>query len=349
MKSRKPQLPIIDYTEPKFATHSLDALKKYGAFILENVPKISTDAAKLLNEFDDLSNQSENVIDVFRAGSDLYDFAGFHPYDQHWAGRRFSECYGLVGNSERKITQRLPTQNFRHAAVNFLGTAHEVTDKVLAVIGDGFNMGNEWKDYFHDYTMLGIADSYVPPTQEKIKGLQSRSKLVMSDNRLEAFDPHCDLNPLTFIAYSNNDCSGLEMELPNKFGNLSYEPIVLPEVDSDKLTPLVLLGSPIEILTGGQLRAPKHRVVLEPMQSGETFSRRLASAFTLFGSNSKGPQPPAPSKTYDSDTQNKYEHIENERKEKVRDLPINFLNRFPREEEIEKVKSSGEMTMYIRR
>ena len=360
MKQKKePQLPIIDYQGTEFAAHSFDALKKYGAFILKNVHEISTQVPSLLSEFDDFTYLPEERLNSFSAGSGIYDLEGFHAHQQHWAGRRFSSCYGWVRDGAGKVSQSFPSENFHNAAVKFLGVAHEISDKILAAIGEGFNFNSEWAQYFQDYTMLGIADNYVPPTQEKIKDLGDL--LILSeDNRLEAFDPHSDVNPLTIIAYEDNNCRGFEIELPNESGDLAYEPLVLPKVSSSHLTLLVLVGSPIESLTGGELRAPRHRVILEPIQPQEIFARRLASAFTLFGSKSKQPksllrQETAPVESQEKEfspegyIKSKYEPIEKERKEKAKVIPQGFLESFPREEELQRLNLPGYNTSYIRR
>jgi hypothetical protein len=339
MQNRKPQLPIIDYNDTEFTTHSFNALHKYGAFILKNVPKIATDASLLLKEFNKLTAQPEDNIKPFLAGSDVLDIAGYHPQEQHWAGRRFSPCYGLVSDSEGKISQPFATHDFRQATIGFMETARHLSEKVLNAIGTELNMQKELSGYLQGYSVLGVVDSYVPPTQEKIAALDN--KLIMgTDNYLEVFEPHRDATPLAISTYDNNDCNGLEMQLPDESGNLAYVPITLPKAEANQVSLLILAGEPLEALTDGQLRAPKHRVVLEPMKSGEKFNRRLVSAFTMFGPNNK-----FSSNEYFND---KYKNMKQDSEEKSQAISAELLEQFPTEADIE-VQVSSKGPIYTRR
>lgn len=360
MQNRNLKLPFIDYNDPDFSARSYDALHKYGAFILANAPTAAADSVTLMKEFRDFAALPADAVKPFLAGEGVYDLGGYHPYEQHWASRRFSGCFTLVSDGAGKIAQSFPTEHFKKSAGDFTSHAREIADKVLNVIGTQLNIQQALADYFKGYSILGIVDSYVPATREKINSLKACGKLLITDDhRLEAFAPHCDLNPLTIIAYDNNDCSGLEMQLPDESGKLSYVPIELPKTAAGQVTPLVLVGEPLETLTGGVLRAPRHRVVLEPMKSGDEFHRGLTSAFTLFGPHSKEPKPLVSSdanspSNNDFDAKGyftaKYErHKEQLRKENSGALAPGLLEGFPAEAEIEKVQSVVFGAMYIRR
>lgn len=360
MNTRKISLPLLDYNDANFSANSFDALKKYGALILTNVPKISEESALLFQSYDKYWLLPKGNIDEFRAGNTISDLTGFHSPEFHWGGRRFSGCYGILSNGKGDVAQPLPTENFKNAAVDFLNSARKISDKVLSAIGEGFQLGSEWSTYFIDHPTLGIADSYVPPTQEKIQDLHSQGQITLTkDDSLIAFAPHHDVTPVTVLVYHNNDSSGLEMKIPDSTGKLKYEKITLPETEPGQVTPLVLVGSPMQELTAGQIRAPKHRVVIDPLQSGEYFSRKLASAFTLFGPNSTKPKPlvssPStekfPTKEFDVTAyyEDKYDEVNKERIKKSRDLLPGFLARFPQEAEIEQVNSFSEGIKYQRR
>lgn len=354
-----PVLPVIAYHSAEFSSQSFEALKSYGAFILKDVSEFSSAGHLLLQEFDDFLYQPDKIIEQFRGGSGIHtdELPGVHLREDHWAGRRFSACYGLIYDEKGKVTQPLPSEHFRQVSLDFFDAAHAISDKTLNAIKTGFNFDSRWTHFFEGYTILGVADMYTVPTQEKIIELASKEKLTTTnEGRLEAFNPHKDFGPLTVIHYGNNDSSGLEMQIPDETGKLTYKPVHLPEIAQNESCAVVLLGKAMEILTGGQLKAPEHRVVLDSLQPGQKFNRKLASAFTLFGSNRKlepltVTTPSIPGSSQSTDGYWDAEFVSAENKQAVRShqsLPEEVLACFPKESEIVKEKSTGG-TVYARR
>jgi hypothetical protein len=286
----KPALPVIDARSPipQFNQQVFTALKSKGGFVLNNLgDKFSSTTIELFTAYQDFLQQPDAVKKPFLGLPNSTILKGFFPYKSFFAGGRCCDRFFINQTSAGFIGQALPSSTSAVSmpeAVTGLGAfTQQIIARTISAMEIGLAIPHQvLSQIIQDHTLLTVVDSYLPVTQEKlIYWLQMGKLTKTADGRIEMFLPHKDLMPLSVLIYGDNQTHGLEVKTPDEDGKLSFKPLCLQSRSPYRIQAVVIAGLVMEHLTDGLVKGLEHRVVANPLPSGQRYKRQAINSFVI--------------------------------------------------------------------
>ncbi|HSW93435.1 MAG TPA: 2OG-Fe(II) oxygenase family protein [Gammaproteobacteria bacterium] len=346
----EPVLPHVDFSlpAPDFNRHAFAGLAKAGGLIINNLEKsFSSSTGYLFEAYASFLRQSKGKKKPFFGTNDPTAYHGYYPAETFLLGTKGVDRFVIPRNSLGYTIHPLPDPVYAKFGMQEKSDElHETTavifQKMLGAMESGLDLpDNALRTLFRFPSAMSLIDRHLPVTQEKLQSWIPLKKLTKTDDgRIESFLAHQDLSAFTVLVYQNNRCQGFELNTSPKGTAPTFKPLGLKENNPYNLQLVVLAGTMVETLTNGKVKAPEHRVVIEPMKKDVPFYRTLYSTFfspnpdvkelkPLLTSTERPNYPPISLKHYFDDHAKKY--TADGEANAVNKLSQEELDRYPKE------------------